>query len=215
VALIIASLVIAIALWIFLPLAFLSLMRKIGQPITPGDRPHWASREQNPTRQSHETKIGNLMVRLITGDLFACESPAIGHGVNTRGLMGAGIAKQIRARYPGVYAEYKTACRTGSLTVGQAHLFHPQEPGKPVLVNLATQDDIGARARLEWIWFSLIDAGRKLSDLGIAELAIPRIGCGIGGLDFGHVLYEIESASQSVNFDIHVYTPATSPTLVW
>ena len=45
-----------------------------------------------------------------TGNLFDSGYHAIGHGVNCRGIMGAGIAVEFKDRFPKNYQEYVTKC---------------------------------------------------------------------------------------------------------
>ena len=43
-------------------------------------------------------------------DIFDSGADIICHQVNCQGVMGSGLAKQIRERYPIVYEEYKKWC---------------------------------------------------------------------------------------------------------
>jgi len=58
------------------------------------------------------------MILERTGDLFSSDCPALGQGVNTLGLMGAGIAVEFRRRWPAMAEAYRQAfypsflCRT-------------------------------------------------------------------------------------------------------
>ena len=50
------------------------------------------------------------MIRVINGDLLEADSTFICHQVNCRGVMGSGVAKAIRDKYPEVYTQYKRFC---------------------------------------------------------------------------------------------------------
>lgn len=50
------------------------------------------------------------MITLLTGDLLNFNSDFIVQQVNCKGVMGAGLAKQIREKYPRVYATYMNLC---------------------------------------------------------------------------------------------------------
>lgn len=111
---------------------------------------------------------------------------AIGHGVNCRGVMGAGIALPIKNLYPNeMFDTYKAICDEGRLRPGMVWPY--SAPGLPRLYNLASQDDLGADARLDALWSSvslaLVDCWRN----GIPRLALPQVGCGIGGLEWSTV----------------------------
>jgi O-acetyl-ADP-ribose deacetylase (regulator of RNase III) len=123
------------------------------------------------------------------GDLFASGLPALAHGVNCRGVMGAGIAVAFRQRWPEMYESYRKRCtKPGEINQGGAMFPGDVMPwlqrGSPVVFNLATQDQPGANAQQ---WMITAAAGRMISmaryDFRITEIGLPLIGCGIGGLD--------------------------------
>jgi hypothetical protein len=47
------------------------------------------------------------MIKHIKCDIFESGADVICHQVNCQGVMGSGIAKQVREKYPWVYAHYK------------------------------------------------------------------------------------------------------------
>jgi len=49
------------------------------------------------------------VINYINGDLFSTKDKIILHGCNTLGKMGAGVALQMRQKYPKVYRDYKKA----------------------------------------------------------------------------------------------------------
>ena len=53
-----------------------------------------------------------IMVVYKTGDILSQENTTtvIGHQVNCMGAFGAGLAKQIRSKYPNAYGDYATVC---------------------------------------------------------------------------------------------------------
>jgi O-acetyl-ADP-ribose deacetylase (regulator of RNase III) len=75
-----------------------------------------------------------------TGDVFASTCPALGHGVNTLGSMGAGIAVEFRRRWPAMYRAYVQECRSGRLQPGGIFVFQAADR---LIVNLATQRGVG------------------------------------------------------------------------
>lgn len=50
------------------------------------------------------------MIKHIKCDIFESGADIICHQVNCQGVMGSGIAKQVRDKYPKVYEEYKEWC---------------------------------------------------------------------------------------------------------
>lgn len=48
------------------------------------------------------------MIQIIEGNLFDSNAHIIAHQVNCQGVMGSGVAKQVKERFPYVYRHYKT-----------------------------------------------------------------------------------------------------------
>lgn len=146
--------------------------------------------------------MGFLSIR--SGDLFFSDALALGHGVNIRGFMNAGIAKEFRIRFPEMYTEYQDLCRGGDLYAG--HVMPWRTPkGNRWVYNLASQNDPGPYARLEWLDSSVREMVQHASRQAIPKVALPRIGCGIGGLEWSdveRVLSGIARDSDSVHIEV-------------
>lgn len=134
-----------------------------------------------------------------TGNLFDSDAPALGHGVNCAGVMGAGIAKTFKELYPHNYENYRAACQAGQLHPGQVHVNF--EKGVHI-INMASQNMPGADASYEWLFESTLRAARGASKKGLDRIAIPMIGCGIGGLDHNKVITILKAVEHIVDYDI-------------
>lgn len=122
------------------------------------------------------------------GDIFTTTQPALGHGVNIRGVMGAGIAKTVRQNYPDVYKLYREKCQTREFGVGEVlPVFSVQGDPNRWIFNLSTQDDPGPSARYEWVEASVRKSLDLVQSLELTGIAFPRIGAGIGGLEWAKV----------------------------
>jgi O-acetyl-ADP-ribose deacetylase (regulator of RNase III) len=53
------------------------------------------------------------MIVYKTGDIFTSNAEILVNPVNCKGVMGAGLAKQFRERFPENYLEYKNYCKNG------------------------------------------------------------------------------------------------------
>jgi O-acetyl-ADP-ribose deacetylase (regulator of RNase III) len=149
--------------------------------------------------------MGKLIER--SGDLFDTESNILGHGVNIEGLMGAGIAKEFSSRFPVMYDEYKDICKHGELVAGETWLWE-DEASDFIVLNIASQDKPGKHARLDWLESGLEDALEQLARAfdDVEVIALPRIGCGIGGLDWEDVRPVLVAAAEKFNVDIELWT---------
>lgn len=127
-------------------------------------------------------------MRYVQGDLFETDCRAIGHGVNLRGIMGGGVAAVVRMRYPRVFETYQTICllKPEEFPLGSV-LPASQSSADPVIFNMATQDLPGPNADISAITSAAFTTLALAKSLGIAEVAIPKIGSGIGGLDWKDV----------------------------
>ena len=141
----------------------------------------------------------------ITGSLFDAPQRAIGHGVNMKGLMGAGIAAEFARRYPEMLPAYRLWCEVA--LPGDVMLYKVND-GRTV-VNIGSQNLPGKDARYEWLAAGLLHAAADLYELGTRQLALPRIGCGIGGLkwDAVRVITQLVEANCDGKFEFIIYTP--------
>lgn len=134
------------------------------------------------------------MIRERLGDIFSVQQQAVAHGVNLKGVMGSGIAKTVRERYPEVDEAYRKAAKSGELEAGGC-LPVVSHDGTLIL-NLATQIKTGSNASLELIEKSLPLMYDFLEENGYTEVALPQIGSGIGGLNWGRVRNLIITEAQ-------------------
>lgn len=131
-----------------------------------------------------EARLPSLQIIEVVANLFELPVPALAHGVNIDGEMGAGVAVEFRDRYPAMHEEYQRACRDQRLAPGEVQV-HQVEAGLWVY-NLVTEDRLG-HARLEWVAGSVAAMAAHADSHGIAVICTVRIGCGLGGLEWGEV----------------------------
>lgn len=132
------------------------------------------------------------MIVHIEGDMFTSSAAAFGHGVNVKAAMASGIAWEFVRRFPGLQEAYNLECNEGRLQPGGLFVYHSFKP----VFNLASQEYPGADANLAWLEGSLRLTLAFCEKEGIPTLAIPRIGCGIGGLKWSDVGPLMERVSE-------------------
>lgn len=126
-----------------------------------------------------EHKIGNLF--------DSTDLDAFAHGTNTLGVMGAGIAVEFKRRYPEMYRLYNKLGSQGSLEVGFVMPWYAQPPA---VFNLMTQGHEGRTilpATLEAIRDSVEVMFTHAENTRIKRIGMPKIGAGLGGLDWNDV----------------------------
>lgn len=124
------------------------------------------------------------------GDLFTTDAKIIAHGANTKGVMGAGVAKTVKEKFPWNFKRYKQYCDMGLAVPGE---FVAARDEGFIVLNLFSQDMPGPNAKYEWVAGSVFSALDSLSNLDDFRtpygnvIAIPEIGSGIGGLEWKNV----------------------------
>jgi O-acetyl-ADP-ribose deacetylase (regulator of RNase III) len=74
------------------------------------------------------------------------------------------------------------------------------------IINFPTKQDWRHPSKLEWVAAGLQDLRRVLLAEGIASVALPKLGCGLGGLDWNTVRPLIEQALGDLEgVDVVVY----------
>jgi O-acetyl-ADP-ribose deacetylase (regulator of RNase III) len=136
------------------------------------------------------------MIELIQGDLLEAKVEALVNAVNTVGVMGAGLALQFRQRYPEMFRAYSSACESGEVTPGKMHVFkrENQDSWPRWIINFPTKRHWREPSRLADVVAGLTDLIGQVQRLNIRSIAIPPLGCGLGGLDWGEVRPRIEQA---------------------
>lgn len=142
-----------------------------------------------------------MTYREVKGDLFAQGMPAIGHGCNCRGTMNGGIAREVSKRYPQMHREYVDLCEASRFELGE---FFAWEAPEFVVYNLATQKLPGANADLNAITTSVRSALADASHRGLSMLGLPKIGAGIGGLQWSEVSQALQAVAASSRVDVVV-----------
>jgi len=144
------------------------------------------------------------MLKYVKGDLFSTDCDIIGHGCNCRGVMGSGVAKIVREKYPKAYNAYRELYEQDGLWLGDIQ-FVLQNDGKYV-ANCMTQDGYFPRhvvnvdyVALEKCMWELKRFAREKS----LSIALPKIGAGLAGGDWN----TIEEILNKVffNYDVTVY----------
>jgi O-acetyl-ADP-ribose deacetylase (regulator of RNase III) len=144
------------------------------------------------------------MLRLINGNLFDSDAEALVNPVNTFGIMGKGIARQFKKRYPENFQLYAEACRYGEVKIGE--MFVTKEGGR-LIINFPTKEHWRNPSYIEWIEDGLYDLKAFLIEEKVKSVAIPALGVGNGGLKWSAVRELIIAILCDMDADITVYKP--------
>ena len=138
------------------------------------------------------------------GDLFQASENIIIHGCNAQGVMGAGIAKQLKLIYPQAYQDYRNTFNLKGLTMGSVVWV---DCGKKLIGNAIIQTYYGRRKGVVYCSYSaikqcVVNVNHLVSQsywnnlLGNA-VAMPKIGAGLAEGDWEIIARIIEAESTS------------------
>ncbi len=137
------------------------------------------------------------------GDIFKIHQiKNYAHGCNCAGAMGKGIALQFKSRFPDMYEQYRTLCRSNKFAVGDVFRY-PYKDG--VVYNLGTQRTWKEKAKMEYIEKSIHTMMKLAVVDGTREIAMPAIGAGLGGGNWNDIKRMISDvASNHPSVDLYV-----------
>ena len=133
------------------------------------------------------------MIDYRAGDIFEADVEALVNAVNCVGVMGRGLALQFKNRFPENYLAYEQACRHGEVQPGQMFVFETGTLANPKFIfNFPTKRHWRDKSRIEDINSGLKVLAKGIHNRRIKSIAIPPLGCGLGGLDWADVRVLIE-----------------------
>ena len=144
------------------------------------------------------------MITYRKGDILQSGLPVIMHGCNMQGVMGAGLAKQIKSKYPKSYIDYVNE-------LPSKHLGDIiwSEMDDTIIIHALTQIHYGRDHRryvsYEAIERAMIKALERMDAMFGKDsvLAMPKIGCGLANGRWKSVLKVIEPICM--DYDVQVF----------
>lgn len=147
----------------------------------------------------------------LTGNILDIETGIIVHGCNCQGVMGSGVAKAIRAKYPGVYHRYEELHYREGLKLGTVQVVvHPELartftfegvtetaylPAELVVVNAMTQQSFGPGLQVSYDAITqCFKRVKTLAEILNYPVYFPLIGAGLGGGDWAEISKRIDAA---------------------
>jgi O-acetyl-ADP-ribose deacetylase (regulator of RNase III) len=143
-------------------------------------------------------------IKYIKGDFLEAPERLILHGCNAQGVMGSGVARLIRDKWPKAYQDYAECYNSYGLELGSV-LTSRQSDGK-IILNAITQNSYG-RGGVHVSYWAIANVIRQLNEnLDVRKegaVAMPMIGAGLGGGDWSVISAIIENEAK--NFQPVVY----------
>lgn len=154
----------------------------------------------------------NNMIEITRGDILKADAEALVNTVNCVGVMGRGIAAQFKKKFEENFKAYKKACDAGELRPGSMLVFDYETFINPrYVINFPTKDHWRANSKIEDIESGLVALVEEVRSRKIKSIAIPPLGCGLGGLEWSVVGPKIEAAFIDLDVHVFLFEPAGAP----
>lgn len=153
------------------------------------------------------------MLEYKSGDLLSEDAEALVNTVNCLGVMGRGLALAFKKAFPANFKVYKEACDRREVKPGKMLVFETGELTNPqYIINFPTKRHWRFASRMEDLEAGLKDLVAVVQERKIRSIAVPPLGCGMGGLDWEEVRPRIEDALEPLEgVQVVVYTPESVP----
>lgn len=152
------------------------------------------------------------MINVIKGDILYAKENILIQQVNCQGIMGAGLALEIKQKYKEVESTYKEVCRkhTPNELLGKTLIVKCHD-GK-IIANIFGQINYGRNKQqtdydalkqgFETIFYNI----KHVDEFKGKTVALPMgIGCGLAGGDWKIVSEFVEELSEKFNITANIY----------
>lgn len=149
------------------------------------------------------------MIHELSGDILLSGARVIAQGVAPNDDFHQGLALQLRERLPAMYKDFRHYCQTNHPKSGEIWTWMGSDGH--LIANLFTQEgsyDHGGKpghATLSHVNHALHALRAFAQEEKIESLALPRLACGVGGLDWSEVKPLIEKHLGDLGIPVYVY----------
>jgi O-acetyl-ADP-ribose deacetylase (regulator of RNase III) len=159
------------------------------------------------------TEWKGAMTELTHGDILQADTEALVNTVNCVGVMGRGIALQFRKAFPDNFKAYEAACERDEVRPGKMLVFETGLlTGPRYIINFPTKRHWKGNSRMEDIDAGLSDLIDEVRTRGIRSIAVPPLGCGLGGLNWNEVKPKLIQAFEALpEVCVLLFEPAGAP----
>lgn len=153
------------------------------------------------------------MIEITRGDILQADAEALVNTVNCVGVMGRGIALQFKKEFPDNFRQYKAVCDEGGMRPGEMLVVNLNRLQNPrYVINFPTKRHWRGKSCIKDIESGLKTLVEDIRQHQIQSVAIPPLGCGLGGLDWSQVRRLIEEAFRPApEVEVLIYEPSGAP----
>lgn len=140
-------------------------------------------------------------------DMFEGKHQCLINTVNTDGIMGGGIAAEMIRRFPSTCNRFNKRCKNEGVSGGRCILYSNYDTilDPAYIFMFATKQEIWKPSKYEYIQEGLKEMVRYIRRYNITNIAIPPLGCGLGGLEWPKVKEMILEAIAPITDSCEVY----------
>ena len=113
-------------------------------------------------------------------NIFDTQCDVIVNTINCVGVMGKGIALEMKNRYPFMFEKYKKFCEKGLIDIGKLWLW---KSGDKDILNFPTKKHWKDKSEYSYIEDGMKKFIETYKDKNIKSIAFPMLGCSNGGLN--------------------------------
>jgi len=151
------------------------------------------------SRMTEDTNGGAFTISMKTGDLFSCPfSSSLAHCISRDCKLGKGIAKLFREKFNRI--EEIRDCKAN---VGEVAVLKDRSR---YIYNLVTKEKYHGKPTYESLRRSLQCMKEHAVKNGVLDICMPKIGCGLDGLDWSAVRTLIKNVFKDTEMRITCYT---------
>lgn len=150
------------------------------------------------------------MLKEVTGDILLTDADVIVHGVAPNDHFDHDLSLSLKEQWPAMYKDFRHFCKVSHPKEGS--LWTWATVNNKRIVNLFTQsgDYSGSgkpgKAELKYINHALREFKALAKEEHFNSLAMPKIGTGVGGLDWEEVEPLIIKHLGDLDIPIYIYT---------
>ncbi len=159
----------------------------------------------------------------VDGDMFFSQMQTLTISVNTVGVMGKGLASRAKYQFPDMYVVYQDVCREKILQMGKPYVYKREASLDEELAD-EPKDLPNLNANKWFLLFPTKEHWKQGSDKkgieqglgwiiknykieGIQSIAIPALGCGLGGLAWKDIGPMICNYLSKLDIQAAIYLP--------
>jgi O-acetyl-ADP-ribose deacetylase (regulator of RNase III) len=144
-----------------------------------------------------------MPVIFTKGDIFQDhELTAFAHGVSCAGAMDAGIALAFKKRWPAMFEDYRARCADKRVHLGDVLVWSDD---KATVYSLAIQEHWKQKASLAALKRAAVKMVQLAELAGVERIGVPRIGTGMGGLDWPRAKSVLTEAGGSSKVGLVIF----------